>query len=199
MDPTPTPFPSDAIAVPVLPDGGIAVPSTVPDALSIGAGGLDDLLIRIAASNLVAGAIGALLVLCLAVLLFRPGAIAVGKRAEGMIVPRRARGGTGIGGRLWRSLRDLRSPDRPVREQVSSMLFRDGSSDSAVIVGTDFFLLLQVAAGIAGFLIAVIIYALFVPFPPVIAAGAGLYLVPDVDSHPLQRGSSRAVGPVSCR
>lgn len=176
MDPTPSPSPSDAIAVPVLPGGEIALPSVAPESITGDAFG--DLLIRIAASNLVAGAVGALLVLCLAVLLFRPGAIAIGRRAEGMIVPRRARGGTSIFARLGRSLRDLRAPDRPVRDQVTTMLFRDGSTDSAVIIGTDFFLLLQVAAGIAGFLFAIIVYALFFPFPPVIAAGAGFYLVP---------------------
>lgn len=177
MDPTPSPFPSDAIAVPVLPDGGgVALPSFAPE--SITGDAISDLLVRVAASNLVAGAIGALLVLCLAVLLFRPGAIAIGRRAEGMIVPRRARGGTGIFARLSRSLRDLRTPDRPVRDQVTTILFRDGSTDSAVIIGTDFFLLLQVAAGIAGFLFAIIVYALFFTFPPVIAAGAGFYLVP---------------------
>jgi len=139
---------------------------------------IEDLFIRVAASNLVAGAIGALLVLCLAVLLFRPGAIAIGRRAEGLVVPRRTRGGTTIFSRLGRSLRDLRSPDRPVREQVTTLLFRDGLTDSAIIIGSDFFLLLQVAAGIAGFLIALIVYALFLPFPPVIAAGAGAYIAP---------------------
>lgn len=176
MDPTPSPSPSDAIAVPVLPGGEIALPSMAPE--SITGDVIGDLLVRIAASNLVAGAVGALLVLCLAVLLFRPGAIAISRRAEGMIVPRRTIGGVTILSRLGRSLRDLRTPDRPVRDQVTTMLFRDGSPDAAVVIGTDFFLLLQVAAGIGGFLIAIIVYALFFTFPPVIAAGAGFYLVP---------------------
>ena len=81
MDPTPSPSPSDAIAVPVLPGGEIALPSMVPE--SITGDAIGDLLVRVAASNLVAGAVGALLVLCLAVLLFRPGAIAIGRRDRG--------------------------------------------------------------------------------------------------------------------
>jgi Flp pilus assembly protein TadB len=165
-NPAPTPLPTPApVTDPFEPIRAAAPPILTEIA-------------RIASDNLTVVVLGVVAILLFIAASLAPSAIA-SLEARRPTAPVRTGGKRGpLLERMGRQLRLLLRPQNGLRETVAEMLFRDGEDSGPIITEGDFFLFLQLVAGVSITLFGLLIYTVLLPFPPVIAAGVAGYFLP---------------------